>query len=65
MFLRDIEDEHWPKKVISSEAREHRKLLLKRVLYRTHLVFYKYPVYKQLALGWQIAKQFSGLNPFH
>ena len=26
--------------------------------------FYKQPVYKQLALGWQIAKQLSGLNPF-
>ena len=28
-----------------------------------HLVFYKQPVYKQLALAWQIAKQLSGLNP--
>ena len=28
-----------------------------------HLVFYKQPVYKQLALVWQIAKQLSGLNP--
>ena len=26
--------------------------------------FYKQPVYKQLALGGQIAKQLSGLNPF-
>ena len=25
---------------------------------------YKQPVYKQLSLGCQIAKQFSGLNPF-
>ena len=25
--------------------------------------FYKQPVSKQLALGWQIAKQRSGLNP--
>ena len=25
--------------------------------------FYKQPVYKQLVLGWQIAKQLSGLNP--
>ena len=25
-----------------------------------HFVFYKQPVYKQLALGWQIAKQLSG-----
>ena len=25
--------------------------------------FYKHPVYKQLALGWQIAKQLSGLQP--
>ena len=28
-----------------------------------HLIFYKQPVYKQLALTWQIAKQLSGLNP--
>ena len=28
-----------------------------------HLVFYKQPIYKQLALAWQIAKQLSGLNP--
>ena len=26
--------------------------------------FYKQSVYKQLAAGWQIAKQLSGLNPF-
>ena len=25
-------------------------------------IFYKQPVYKQLALAWQIAKQLSGLN---
>ena len=25
--------------------------------------FYKQPIYKQLTLGWQIAKQLSGLNP--
>ena len=29
----------------------------------TFIFFYKQPVYKQLALGWQIAKQLSGLNP--
>ena len=28
-----------------------------------YLGFYKQPVNKQLALAWQIAKQFSGLNP--
>ena len=28
-----------------------------------HLLFYRQPVYKQLALAWQIAKQLSGLNP--
>ena len=28
------------------------------------LIFYKHPLYKKLALGWQIAKKFSGLNPF-
>ena len=27
------------------------------------LIFYKQPVYKQLAVGWQTAKQLSGLNP--
>ena len=26
--------------------------------------FYKQSVYKQLALGWEIATQLSGLNPF-
>ena len=32
--------------------------------YQTNLCFfYKQPVYKQLALEWQIAKQLSGLNP--
>ena len=25
--------------------------------------FYKEPVYKELALGWHIGKQLSGLNP--
>ena len=29
-----------------------------------HLFFYKQLVYKQPALGWQIGKQLSGLNPF-
>ena len=29
-----------------------------------HLFFYKKSVYKQLALGWQIARQLSGRNPF-
>ena len=28
-----------------------------------HLVCYRQPDYKQLALAWQIAKQLSGLNP--
>ena len=27
-----------------------------------HLVFYKQPIYMQLALGWQIDKQLSGIN---
>ena len=27
-------------------------------------LFYKQSVYKQIALGYQIAKQLSGLNPF-
>ena len=31
---------------------------------RSALLFYKQPVFKQLALGWQIAKQLLGLNPF-
>ena len=30
----------------------------------TLVFFYKQPVFKQLALGRQIAKQLSGLNPF-
>ena len=29
----------------------------------TLLFFHKQPVHKRLALGWQIAKQISGLNP--
>ena len=32
--------------------------------YKWTLNFYKQPVYKQLALGWQIAKQLSGLTPY-
>ena len=28
-----------------------------------HLGFYKQPVYQQLALAWQTAKQLSWLNP--
>ena len=28
----------------------------------TTLIFYQQPVYKQLALGWKIAKQLSGFN---
>ena len=31
---------------------------------KTLIFLYKQSVYKQLALGWQIAKQLSGLNPF-
>ena len=27
-----------------------------------HLFFYKQPIYKQLVLAWQIAKQLLGLN---
>ena len=33
------------------------------VKYVYTLFFLKQPVHKQLALGWQIAKQISGLNP--
>ena len=33
-------------------------------MFRLHLLFYEQPVYKKLAFGWQIAKQFSGLNFF-
>ena len=29
-----------------------------------YLFFYKQRVYKQLVLGWKIAKQLSGVNPF-
>ena len=31
---------------------------------RSKLIFYKQSVFKQLTLGWQTAKQLSGLNPF-
>ena len=27
-------------------------------------IFYKQPVFKQLALGWKTAQQLSGVNPF-
>ena len=30
----------------------------------TLIFFHKQSVFKQLALGWQIAKKLSGLNPF-
>ena len=37
--------------------------MIKRGTDLLHLVFfYKQPVYKQLALAWQIGKHFSGLN---
>ena len=32
-------------------------------IFSVHLFFYKQPVYKQLAPGWQIAKQLPGYNP--
>ena len=28
------------------------------------MIFFKQLVFKQLVLGWQIAKKLSGLNPF-
>ena len=38
-----------------------------QIVYVLHLIYYtflyKQLVYKQLALGWQIAKQLSGINP--
>ena len=34
-----------------------------RYWFATFSFFYKQPVYKQLALAWQIAKQLSGLQP--
>ena len=34
------------------------------IVFTLQLVFYKQPIYKQLALGLQIAKQRSELNPF-
>ena len=37
---------------------------LMRYVRRYPYLFYKQSVYKQLALGCQIAKQLSGLNPF-
>ena len=33
-------------------------------IFHLHLFFYKQPVYKQVALGWKISKQLSGVNPF-
>ena len=33
-------------------------------MFQLHLFFYKQLVYEKLALGWQIAEQFSGLNLF-
>ena len=32
-------------------------------VYNIHFLFYKQPIYKQLALGWQIAKHLLGLKP--
>ena len=32
-------------------------------MFKVHLFFYKQPVYNQLSLGWEIAKQLSELNP--
>ena len=32
-------------------------------MFKVHLFFYKEPVYNQLSLGWEIAKQLSELNP--
>ena len=51
---------------------EYCTILKNSFYYRTYMVagsvytlicFYKEPVYKQLALKWQIANQLSGLNP--
>ena len=33
-------------------------------MFRLNLFLHKQPVFKQLALGWQIAKHFSGLKLF-
>ena len=38
-------------------------MLMSRSILITLSFFYKQPVYKQLALGWQIAKQRSGQSP--
>ena len=35
-----------------------------QALYSNYTFLYKQTVYKQLALGWQIVKHFSRLNPF-
>ena len=34
-----------------------------QMFFKVHLFFYNQPVYKQLALAWQIVKQLSGFNP--
>ena len=48
-------------KQIKRESDKQRKCVLHMLLYT--YFFYKQPVNKQLTLGWQISKQFSGLNP--
>ena len=48
-------------KEIRLKKSSHRNL---NGMFRLHLFFCKQPVYKKLALRWQIAKQILGLNLF-
>ena len=41
---------------------ENVSFLMRFIFSTVHLFYYKQPVYKQLALEWQIAKQLSELN---
>ena len=34
-------------------------------MFRLHIFFFKQPVYKQLAVGWQIANNFQSSTLFH
>ena len=50
---------YWPSRTFRSFFKSHAVLTN-----RLNLFIYKQRVYKQLTLGWQIAKQLSGLNSF-
>ena len=39
--------------------------ILELQIFNERYIFYKQLIYKQVALGWQIAKQLSGFNPLY